>query len=300
MRGARNLKWAGLTIALLGLVVPAQAYEVPEVPVTDGDRLVTNFQREAAIVPQGQLRLELHGFTGIDEKTHDGPQVIYRGFPPGDADRGELRADLRDLSGGVVGFRGSYGLVENSELGFNVTGVLQRLHFSDGTTEYEQDMGDLSLYGKYKYSICERTALAGGLELSLPTGQEKKRLGTGNVGMNPFVSTRYTAGRWAVGGHVGYQLNAEAPIHASHSQSVDNVFNWSVNALARADKTYGLHAEITGRHFRYGGAHVDDVSVVPGVDYRYSNSVTIRPFGIAGITEEAIDWGLGLGVSMTF
>ena len=299
MRGARIVRWAGSSLMLLGFIASAQAAE-ESVAITDQDRLITNFQREAAVVNKGQLRLEVHGFTGNVERSQDGLQVILRGFPAGDNDRGERRDDVRRVSGGILGLRGSYGLFKNTEVGFNLIAILQGLRFSNSPTENEMGFGDMSVYAKYKHQVDEHLGFAGGLEARLPTGEENKRLGTGDIGINPFVSTRYTSGKWGVGAHLGYEFNEEAPEHAGVSRALDNVFNWSAEGLLRANSLFALRAEITGRHFDYGGARLDDVVAMPSIDYNYSNNITIRPFGLAGITDEALNWGLGLGVAMTF
>jgi len=275
----------------LGLVAPALAADV-----TDADRLFRNFAQEAAVIEKGQVRIEVRGITLHNEQKGDGLQVILRGFPAGDSDPEDnqdpikRRDDIREVSGGIVDLVGSYGLFKNTEVGFVLPAVLQGLRFSDAT-ENNNDFGDLALYGKYRRRVTERISVAGGLEAELPTGSERKRLGTGEVGTMPFLSVRYTRGAAAVGAHVGYQF---------HTDDLDDVFQWSAQAILRGRQSYAIRAEVAGRHFDYGGASFDDVVVYPGIDYNYSANLTFRPTALAGITDEALDWGLGLGVSYTF
>ncbi|GIW40377.1 MAG: hypothetical protein KatS3mg076_0954 [Candidatus Binatia bacterium] len=290
MRGAKLASWFGALF--LGLVSAAAGAE-KGAPVTNQDRMFDQFTyiREAAIVDRGQLRLEVHGLIGRDDKEKDGLQVIQRRFPAGDHDRGERRDDLREVSGGIVGLRGSYGLFQNLEVGFDVLGVIQGLDFADAPSENEADMGDLYLYGKYLRQVTDELAVGAGADVRVPTGSERKRLGTGEVGATPFVNARYTSGRWAVGAHAGFEFNDD---------ELDDVFNWSSFGIFRATDSYALRAEIVGRHFEYGGVKVDEVVVVPGIDYNFSDLLTLRPVGLAGVTDEALDYGLGLGIVLSF
>ncbi len=353
MRGARVARWIGVSLTLLSLAAPAWAQE--EYKITDNDRLFRNYNYETATVQPGQFRLEVRGMilhddtnnrpvvaplsgtTGFQTFQRFSPQLIIRGFPAGDSDRLERRDDLVEVSGGTLDLVGSYGIFKNAEVGFDVQGILQGLSFANTdailatpanmvpeaekrsiltVNENNNDFGDTSLYGKYKFPVTEKLDIGGGVELRAPTGQEKKRLGTGEWGVLPFAGFRYTGGRWAVGGTGGYQFNME---------SVQNVGYWSAYALGRLNRNYAFRVELTGRHFDYphqnnpvsmtcqvtAGGHVcdlqgiapttlDDVTVMPGIDYNYSKNITIRPVGLAGITNEAMDWGLGIGVSYIF
>ena len=71
----------------------------------------------------------------------------------------------------------------------------------------DEDVGDLVLYGKFRKSISNSVMMGGGLEMSVPTGRESKRMGTGELAFNPFVNVRYTRGRIALGGHVGFYMS---------------------------------------------------------------------------------------------
>ena len=38
----------------------------------------------------------------------------------------------------------------------------------------------------------------------------------------------------------------------------------------------------------------------PGIDLKIADNITVRPTGIAGATQDAVQWGLGVGLAMTF
>lgn len=303
MRGARVAMGASLGILVLGWVALGQAADTATVRVTDKDRLWENFRRENAVVDSGKFRIELEGMTAFAERNSPGPQVIIRGTPPGNVDQNEVRTDLSELSGGQVGLIASYGLFDHTEIGVQIQGVMQGLDFNNpatgtptgGPVENANTFGDMWIYGKYDYPVIDEDdqnlGIGGGVELRLPTGNEGKRTGTGETGTNPFINARFQRDRWAVTSHIGYQFN---------TGDLDGMFNWSVGGIVRASNVWGLRAEFTGWNYDYGGAKIDNVYCSPGIEYNFSESITIRPEAQVGITKPAIGWGLGLGIAYTF
>jgi hypothetical protein len=194
-------------------------------------------------------------------------------------------------TGNVIDVLGSFGIGNNAEVGFDVPVVLEQFQLQDRGGLTEEDVGDVSLYGKFKYKAAEHCHVSGGLDLSLPTGPERKYTGTGEVGVNPFLSTRYEYKRFAVGGHVGYFL---------YTGNVKNVLNYSGHVILRAASTVALRAEISGRNFKQFGETFDDVLVYPGVDLDFFEWITIRPTGMFNITAESQDWGVGIGIATRF
>lgn len=299
MRGARVAMGASLGILVLGWVALGEAQTAPEVRVTDQERLWENFRREAAVVNDGQFRFELKGITLQADRSSNGPQVVLRGTPVGEINRNEIREDVREVSGGIISLLGSYGLFPNTEVGFEIQGVMQGIRFANpvtgdtigGPKNNANTFGDMWLYGKYRYEVMEDLGVAGGVELRLPTGDKDDYTGTGEVGTNPFVSARYGQDRWAVGTHVGYQFN---------TGNLDDMFNWNADALVRPSMNWAFRAEFTGWHYDYGGQGIDDVYCSPGIDYNFSQDFVIRPQGQVGITKPALGWGLGIGLAYTF
>jgi hypothetical protein len=237
--------------------------------------------------------------TAYANRNSVGPQVIIRGTPPGNVNQNEVRTDLNTLSGGQVGLIGSYGVLPNTEIGIQIQGVLQGLEFNNpatgtnvgGPVENANTFGDMWIYGKYDYPVNDELGVGGGVEVRIPTGSVEDRTGTGETGTNPFINARYQEDRWGVAANIGYQFN---------TGDLDGMFNWSVGGLLRASHTWGLRAEFTGWDYTYGGAKIDNVYCSPGIEYNFSQDITIRPQAMVGITKPAIGWGLGLGVAYTF
>jgi outer membrane protein OmpA-like peptidoglycan-associated protein len=269
--------------------------------VTDRDRLWANFTREAAVVGDRNFWIELRGLklqeydtrlklaplTGYPVNDFENKRIAQGGFPIDQIDAG--RFDLV----------GAYGIGQSFELGLDLPFVTQQqIDFQvpdscvqgvDNCDSFADfvDVGDLLMYGKFKRELMEHWAGAVGLEMSVPTGNEDKLTGSGELGLNPFLSTRYQSGRVAVGGHVGFLLNTnEQP----------DVFNWSVSGIVRGSPLFALRIEFNGRLLRDFGDTFNDISIYPGIDFNLTENIIIRPQGIAGITDEAVDWGLGLGI----
>ena len=301
--------WTRYILAVCLLAGPAQAEDeasaIPGNHVTERDRQWANFTRESAMVGSGELRLGLQTFL-FNKSTNDRTPDLT-GFPVDDLERAlDIRAGLPDPIPGeeddfaadrarvktVEGTRfdllGAYGLGPFAEIGFDMPFFSESIKFaSDHPTINTGDVGDLMIFTKFRKTVATNTTVGGGLEISVPTGSERKRLGTGELAFNPFVNTRYTWNRLAVGGHIGFNMA---------QGSVPDVFNYSAFAIARGTDVFALRLEVVGRFFRDFGDDFNDISVWPGVDINVTDRITVRPQGLAGLTTDAWEWGIGAGV----
>lgn len=283
MKGAA-FRYGALVVFIAGVAAPAIAADAGiEVQVTDMNRLSLNYNREAATVGHKKVRLEVRAITIEDDAD---PDLNLIGFSTEGVNRRKGDKITR-IKGGIIDLLGSVGLGKNAELGFDIPFFIQKTKFETSGTENDEDIGDVVLYGKFKRQVAKRCAAALGLEIKIPTGIERKQFGTGELGLNPFASTRYSRGRFSVGGHVGWYI---------YSGSVPDVFNYSVDTILRGGERYALRAEFSGRRFKQYGDTFDDIVVQPGIDYMLTDSFVIRPNGLIGVTPEAVDWGVGLGL----
>ncbi|MBI1814128.1 MAG: OmpA family protein [Deltaproteobacteria bacterium] len=278
MKGvARTVILAGLGV--LGWSIAARASDASAVQVTDEDRTSRNFTRDSATVGDGKIRLEVRAMALNDEGD---TRLNLLGFP--------AREEVSRENGGIFDVIGSYGLGKSTELGFSVPTFIEKQRVGDSTTQ-NKDVGDVLLYGKFKHDVATHCSIAGGVELTIPTGIERKSFGTGNYATNPFVSTRYANGRFSIGAHAGYQI---------YAGDTPDVYNYSADIILRASHEYALRVEMSGRMFQQSGLKYNDLVVMPGIDYFLTPDFVIRPTGLAGITTEALDWGIGLGLVYTF
>lgn len=285
-----SLRWSMVFALVCALPLQSAAAEVK---VSDGDRVFRNFTRAAATVGSGNIRLEVRGMHVEDNGR---TRLDIFGFPNDEIELTE-GSEVDRVNGGIIDLLGSYGLGEAGEVGFDVPFATQETQFASGEEIDQQDVADMTLYGKWTFQMAENCKVAGGVDLTLPTGPESKGFGTGEFAANPFLSTRYQSGRFSIGAHVGYQIFTGGP---------DDVFNYSVSAIVRPNRMYAIRLELSGRWFetedpdRSLDAETDfhDLTFYPGVDFNLTDWFTIRPTGLANVTDEALDWGIGLGLAL--
>lgn len=300
MKGAAS-RVSALAIAMCMVACSAFAQGVE---VTDRDRVWRNFTREAAVVGEKHFWIEMRGIKLMDDQAikqtdsagtqFEGPTLGLNGYPLNASPKCTISATkgcVEEIDGGRFDLVGAYGLLSTLEVGFDFPFVMQEeINYVGGDNAEEAGLGDLVLYGKFKRQLAEHIAGAVGLEISAPTGSVSDRFGTGHTGLNPFLSARYQSGPVAVGSHIGFLLNTDTP---------PDVFNWSVEGIVRATSLFALRVEFDGRLFKSGGETFNDVSVWPGFDFNLTENFIIRPQGLAHLTTDAIDWGLGIGLAFT-
>ena len=298
-----SIRSAVLAIGLVAMASVALAQEAASPPpdkrnVTDKDRMWANFTREAAVVGDRQFWIELRGMKLMNDQaikqtnslgTFEGPTLGLNGYPikPFAEKKGK---NVEEIDGGRFDLIGAYG-IEMWEVGMDLPFVMQQqIEFVDGTFQNDANVGDMVLYGKYKMQWDDEWAGGLGMEMSIPTGPEDELLGSGDLGLNPFVSTRYQSGRVGLGGHLGFLLN---------TGSQPQVFNWSLQGVVRGNEHFSLRTEIVGRLFNNVGSTFNDIAVYPGLDFNLTDNFIIRPEGLAHLSTDAINWGIGIGFVFT-
>ncbi len=263
--------------------------------VTDADRTYRNFTREAATLSQGQVRVEVRAFSLHDDQNTvlnvDGFRLrsLY-----GETFKNQANPNkVTKISSGQIDLVTSYGLNDNVEVGGIVPGRFETVTFAGQRGVENQDIGDVQLYGKFKHAVAEHCNIGGGVELSLPNGPVKKGFGTGELGVTPFMGTRYQKGPFALGLNVGYEFFSGSP------KAVDNTFLWGAEAIVRGGAIWAIRAEVAGRLFTQGGTQFNDITILPGIDFNLTQNVTIRPTFLANGTSSALDWGAGIGLAAT-
>jgi hypothetical protein len=278
MKGAA---WAYGALAMwaCSVAVPARG------DVTDQDRVWDSFAREAATVGDGHVRLEVRGLY-VNESDAD---LDLNGFPV-DPIENRQGAKVGDIQGGVFDLLASYGLGERTEVGAILPYFVQDADLQGQSSATDNGLGDLEFYLKFKRQVATNCSMAGGLELLLPTGNEKKSFGTGELGFNPFISTRYQRGPFAVGGHIGYRIFTGHP---------DDEFNWGIEVLLGGNEMILFRTEVSGRYFKSFGDSFNDVLLLPGIDFNFGPNVVFRPTALIGLSDESPNWGGGVGIVVT-
>lgn len=315
MRAAQRWTIASLTgLAVLATAAGAWAQpEKKEIKVTDADRVYANYTREAATVGSGNVRVELRAFTVTESQTGGIPDC--RGPLRKNCARlnaiGQRIIGVEDVRAGRFDLLTSYGLGENAEIGLVVPFIIESITRDDGSGTTFEDIGDINVYGKFTQEVATNCSVGGGLELVFPPwkGLDVKTrtvqsgagygnpgstsgTGTGELGMNPFVSTRYQKGRFGVGAHIGYTFYT--------GDDVEEVLNYSAHTILRGTDFYTFRLELNGRMWDQFGEKWQDIALLPGVDFALAENFLFRPTFLAGLTNTAFDWGVGAGLAYTF
>ena len=271
--------WMVAQIAGMCLAAAATLAAAADVQVTDADRTYANFTQETATVRPGEIRVELRGILQEDQKN---TRLNLLGFPV---------KGVASLSGGIIDLVGSYGLAKNVEVGFIIPSYIQSLTLrSGGNKVNDADVGDFLMYGKFQRPVAEHCMAGAAVQLTTPNGPKDKGFSTGEVGVTPSLSTRYQHGRIGVGANVGWTFYSGDP---------PDVLNYGAEVIVRASQSFALRTEIAGRVFDQNG-RFNNLQVLPGVDFKWSDMITVRPTGMIGATNTALDWGLGCGVAVSF
>jgi len=271
--------WMVAQIAGLCLAAAATVASADDVRVTDAERAYVNFVQETATVNRGEIRLEVRGLL---EEDGSHTRLNLLGFPV---------QHVHSLSGGIIDVVGSYGLAKNVEVGLIIPTYIQSLTPEGGGTKINNsDIGDVLLYGKFQRQIMENWMAGAGLQLTMPNGPENKGFGAGKVGVTPILSTRWQQGRFGVGANVGWTF---------YNGNPSDMLNYGAEVFLRASQSLALRTEIAGRVFDQDG-RINNLQVLPGVDFQLSDLITVRPTGMIGATNAALDWGIGVGIAVAF
>jgi len=82
-------------------------------------------------------------------------------------------------------------------------------------------IADVIVRAKYQFYEGERVGLAGGLDARLPTGDEENFLGSGALGLKPFVVFSYR-GRVSPHAEVGYELSGNSLLYGDYIATATN------------------------------------------------------------------------------
>jgi hypothetical protein len=130
-------------------------------------------------------------------------------------------------------------------------------------------IGDVVFRAKGTIFKHERTAVALGADVRVPTGDEKNFLGTGAAGVKPFLSASYHS-RVSPHANIGYEFNGTSilagnPINGSTGRLPDQLF-YSAGVDTGVTRKLTLAADLLGERFYHApgltrGAFVDVLGV---------------------------------------
>ncbi len=252
----------------------------------------------------------------FDFKTIDGVDlgnvpVVFTHDDPAPGGRADVVTTSNAIDAKVSQFTVflSYGLVENLDLSVAVPfesvqlkatshATIQRIGTTDPATHYfdppysdtasysssgsASGVGDVLLRAKARILKRGATGLALGLDVRLPTGDEKNLLGTGTTGLEPFLALSTTHGRVAPHLKLGYQWNGKTvlagDVTTGTKGSLPNQFFFQVGAETGLGQRATFDVDLLGRRVVDGETltpvtfhALDNVSTFPTVRFGTSS-----------------------------
>ncbi len=120
-------------------------------------------------------------------------------------------------------------------------------------------IGDISLRVKWTAFRGERGAVALLSDVRLPTGNELNFLGSGAIGVRPFVALSYSAGRLAPHVNLGYQWNGKSvlagDINTGRKASLPDAFTYAAGLDIAATRRVTMAADFLGQRL-FGATRV--------------------------------------------
>jgi len=174
---------------------------------------------------------------------------------------------------------------------------------SPGLTMCEDDqedgIGDMNLYGKYIFRS-EYVHAGAGLDLSLPSGDEDKGLGAGELGIAPFGTAAAVVGPAEVRAHVGNLFFTGSDSWGYYSRRPSDVLLYGVGLFYAIGDRVGVRGELVGSRIDRDEDQ-DVLAFEPGVDVRIplgAVDLMIRPTAAVGLTDASADWGAGVAIGI--
>lgn len=185
--------------------------------------------------------------------------------------------------------------------------------------------GDIQIYGKAVPVQLEGFSVGLGMSLLIPSGDEDKNLGYGEVGFLPFVSAalRIPGNPLELRGGFAYRFFAndgpDLPSRArgdtcppEPSTGADtcnrgfgrippNSFVYRAGAFFALNQGLGVRMEFAAEKTDVV-KRSSPMSIEPGLDIRVPAKVVdiiFQPTGMVGLNTEAPDWGIGMSFSVT-
>jgi len=162
----------------------------------------------------------------------------------------------------------------------------------------ESGIGDVQVYGKYVYRA-EVIHVGGGVDLSLPSGDDDKGLGAGELGVAPFATAAVPIGPVELRTHLGNLFYTDSTSFRGQDIPAD-VLLYGGGVFWDIRDRFAVRVEAVG-------ARIDRdefenvVSLQPGLDVRFplrAVDLLLRANTAAGLTDSAPDWGVAVGLAV--
>jgi hypothetical protein len=206
--------------------------------------------------------------------------------------------DTEDVSirgtGGQAAATLSYGIVENVDLVLSLPYLWGKAEVNEITVYDEKGFGDAVLETKWR--LFEKNGLSLALKpgIIIPTGNDEKGLGTGQMGGHLFLIASQELGSWAFHGNLGYIRN---------ENKVDerkDIWHASFAATWEVIKNFKLVADIGIERNPDEDASNDPAFLIGGIIYSIKENFDVDLGVKGGLSKSETDLSLMAGVTFRF
>ena len=197
-------------------------------------------------------------------------------------------------TGGQAAATLSYGVAENVDLVLSLPYLWGKAEVNETTVYNEKGIGDAALETKWR--LFEKNGFSVALKpgISIPTGNDEKGLGAGQLGGHLFLIASQELGSWAFHGNLGYIRN---------ENKVDerkDIWHASLAATWEVIKNLKLVADIGIERNPDDDANNDPAFLIGGIIYSINENFDVD-FGVkCGLTKSETDFSLLAGVTFRF
>ncbi|MFZ3103574.1 MAG: transporter [Smithella sp.] len=222
---------------------------------------------------KGKFQLELNGQYDWDEEDED--------------------ATVKS-TGGQASATVSCGVAENVDLVFSMPYVWGKAEVNEITEYDEKGIGDAVL--EVKMRLFERNGFSMALKpgISVPTGDDEKGLGAGQMGGHLFLIASEELGSWAFHGNLGYIRNENKIDERKDIRHASIAATWEVI------KNLKLAANVGVERNTDDDANNDPAFLIGGIIYSINEKIDVDLGAKSGLTEPETDFTLLTGVTFRF
>jgi hypothetical protein len=162
----------------------------------------------------------------------------------------------------------------------------------------ENGLGDIQLAGKYIPIRSDLLDLGGGAAVSLPSGDQDRGLGSGELGGAPFITGALHMAVADVRAHLG----GEFFTGSSHDGLASDRLIYGFGIFLPLCKYATLRNEFSGTNVYDAPDEPKIVNYLPGLDFRLpigNLDALLRITGEVGVTSSAPPWGAGGSLVIT-
>ena len=206
--------------------------------------------------------------------------------------------DTEDVSvkttGGQAAATLSYGIVENVDLVLSLPYLWGKAEVNEITVYDEKGIGDAVLETKWR--LFEKNGFSMALKpgISIPTGNDEKGLGTGQLGGHLFLIDSKELGSWAFHANLGYIRN---------ENKVDerkDIWHASFAATWEVIKNLKLVANVGIERNPDEDANNDPAFIIGGIIYSINENFDVDLGVKGGLSKSETDLSLLAGVTFRF